>query len=412
MNGHVERRPGKRGVHWRVLIHVDAAHGGPARKSGGTYATRREAQQRLAEILAEYRHGTWREPCALTVEQLLDRWLSDCAEASVRPTSLDRYRSDATAIALHIGDRQASTLRAADCDRLFSELRRSGRRDGVSGGLSAKSVRCLRGTLLAAYKWAVQGGLLQDNPVERSAVPRLPAAPHEALPLPDVRRVVDATRGHMLEPIVVLAAFTGMRRGELLALSWSDIDLSARAVTVAKQVVYIRGAGTCVVPHTKGGKPRRVALAAEAVDRLAEIRLRRVNECAMRGIPWSDAMLLAHRLDGRPLNPNSAGTTFAALMRTHGLPGVHLHMLRHALATELIHRRKVDVVTVQQMLGHSHPSVTTGMYVSPEFAQQVAAADAIGEAWKADSERIRHQIDTKRRDLRLVNGGGEDKAPA
>lgn len=416
MNGHVVRRVGKQGVTWHVRVFVDAAHGGPSRKSGGSYATKREAKERLAEILADYRAGTWREPCRLTVEQLLERWLTDSAEASISATSLDRYRSDVRLICAHLGEKQAAHLLTADCDRLFSELLRNGRRDSRDGGLSPKSVRCIRGTLYGCFRWAVRAGLLRSNPVADSGVPRLTQAAAPALEMPDVHRILEAVHDHQLEAVVIIAAATGMRRSEVLALRWSDVDLASGVVFVTRHVIYVVGKGTSIADGTKTGKTRRVPLPAPAVALLADTKRRQAMQAMIAGEKWRDDRLIAHRLGGAPLNPNAAGASFSALMKAHKLPGVHLHLLRHAFATELIHRQGVDVVTVQQMLGHADPSTTLRMYVSPEFTQQQAAAERLAGAWTAAesecSETSRPQMDTKSPTLRLVNGGNSEETPA
>lgn len=86
MNGHIERCESKLTgkVSWKVRLYVDAAHGGPKRKSGGTYPLERQASAALHAILARYHEGTYHEPSTMTVAQLCERWLRDAAEPKSR----------------------------------------------------------------------------------------------------------------------------------------------------------------------------------------------------------------------------------------------------------------------------------------------------------------------------------------
>lgn len=91
MNGHVTKRQSKHGPRWHVVYYVDKAHGGPARKSGGTYAREKDAKAALGDILKAYRDGSYREPSALTVAALIDRWLRDCVAVDRKPNTV-RHR--------------------------------------------------------------------------------------------------------------------------------------------------------------------------------------------------------------------------------------------------------------------------------------------------------------------------------
>jgi integrase len=194
-----------------------------------------------------------------------------------------------------------------------------------------------------------------------------------------VRQIVVAAeeRDPRLAPLLMLAALTGMRRGEVCALRWSDLDLGEGQIEVARSVVLVpRGLGE---KTTKTNRTRRVALDEVGLAVLRTHRAR-VEEWARLAdeelIP--DAFIFSPYIDGSlPFRPDNVTSFFIRVRDELKLPDVRLHDLRHFTATQLI-GAGVDVRTVAGRLGHTDPSMTLRVYSHALEKRDRAAAAVMG----------------------------------
>jgi integrase len=194
-----------------------------------------------------------------------------------------------------------------------------------------------------------------------------------------VRSVIEAAeeRDPRLAPLLMLAALTGMRRGELCALRWTDVDLERRELDMARSLVVVPGGTT--EKTTKTDRFRIVALDNVGVALIVCHRAT-VEDWANRfvGEPDADAYVFSHAADGsKPFRPDNVTGFFTRVRDSLGLYEVRLHDLRHFTATQLI-GAGVDVRTVAGRLGHSDPSVTLRIYSHALEERDRAAADIMG----------------------------------
>jgi integrase len=241
-------------------------------------------------------------------------------------------------------------------------------RIGVSEGggctprkaLSAKSVRSIAGVVSSAFHRAVKWGLVGINPVANSEPP-IPKK-HKGmalLPKEQMLMIESATGPACLPMFLELSAATGARRGEVLALRWSDIDgsdlLIARSLTQTRQGLEFKG--------TKTDSPRRVGLPASVLVALS-IHQQKQDELRQQfGSDYrTDLNLIFANPDGKPLRPDSISASVSLLCRRLGLPkGASLHTLRHSHGSVLL-ADGVDLATVSERLGHSSVRVTADVY--------------------------------------------------
>ena len=176
----------------------------------------------------------------------------------------------------------------------------------------------------------------------------------------------------------MLGALTGLRRGELCALRWTDVEWKSAELTVARSIVVVPGG--LAEKSTKTDRDRLIAL-----DQVAVLLLRRHRANAER---WSeeaeghltcDAFIFSPYVDGsQPFRPDNVTNFFVRVRNSAGLPGIRLHDLRHFTATQLI-GAGVDVRTVAGRLGHSDPSVTLRVYSHALEERDRAAAEIMGK---------------------------------
>ena len=287
-----------------------------------------------------------------TVGQLLDQWLEECERLELSPTTLRTYRAQIEhTIGPALGKVQLNRLTAQNLDALYGAMKETGK--------SPKTIRNHHAIISAALHQAVRWGWVRTNVAERAKPPRISHARVSAPSLEVVRRVIDAAerRDRRLAPLLMLAALTGMRRGELCALRWSDVDLDAGTIHVTRSVVVVPNG--LAEKTTKTDRGRSVALDSVGVALLSQHRARAsqwIREAGKELAP--DAFVFSPFVEATtPFRPDNVTSFFIRVRNEAGAPNVRLHDLRHFTATQLI-GAGVDVRTVAGRLGHSDPSVT------------------------------------------------------
>ena len=272
-------------------------------------------------------------------------------------------------------------VRPATIGKLYRDLLDAGGRNGRP--LSPRTVKHVR-TLRKAFGDAVEiGGVLPTNPVVKAKRPRVrPAEPGQLWTTAELRTFLGVAGQHRLGAYYWLAAYTGARRGELLHLRWSDIDLDA-AVTVAGSTDVIDGQRHDGA--TKGGRSRVVGIDAETVEVMRGHRREQAAERLAAGPLWrgtNDQVFTG--ADGAPLYPDSVSALMGTLVRRSVLPASRLHDLRHLHATTLL-LAGVPVHVVAARLGHADPAITLRVYAHVLREQAAGVADVFARAVAAST---------------------------
>lgn len=365
----------KRGSGWTYVVYLgrDPVTGKKKQKWVGGFATKRACEQALTATLEALRTEDYVDPGELTVAAFLDRWLEGTV-GTVRPTTAASYRDMMVGLVVpRIGHVRLRDLNSLAVSSLLAELLVSGRRRG-SGGLAPKTVRYVHTVLAHALDDAVRWNLLRRNPARLVDPPRGPDKEMPTWSGEEVRRFLWAVRSDRLFAMWALLCMTGMRRGEVLGLRWSDIDLDGSRVSVQRQVVAVGYEVAVSPPKTRRGK-RVVMLDAFTVEALRERLADHRREQAIVGAAVPDGFVF-DRADGSALHPMSVTKHFGSLAAGCGLPRIRLHDLRHTAAT-LALSAGVHPKVVSERLGHSSVQITLDRYSHVTPALQRDAADLI-----------------------------------
>jgi integrase len=250
----------------------------------------------------------------------------------------------------------------------------------MKGGRSARTARMARIVLASALGDAVRDGLVARNAAKLARPPRVERPELRVLGAEQVRRFLTFTADHPDGPLYALAVSSGLRQGELLGLSWTDVDLEAGQLTVRRSLARnADGNFSLSAPKTQRSR-RTIALPAVGVDALRRQRQRLEEMRGVAGSAWQDRDdLVFTDVVGRPLMGYNVTRDFSKSLEEAGLPHVRFHDLRHTMATLAI-GSGASLRTVSDALGHSSITVTADVYahVTPEMKREVAVA--IGRA--------------------------------
>jgi integrase len=340
--------------------------------------TKEEVRRKLSRALHAIDVGTWTDSRGITVAEFLDQWLTEVVRPNVRPWT---YKGYEVHVRLHltpsIGHMPLDKLTPVHVQQLLNAKQRE--------GLSAKSIRYIRGTLQTALNQAVRWELLTRNPASLVDGPRVghyeirPFTPEEA------RTFLTAMKGDRLEALYSVALTMGLRQGEALGLCWKEVDLEMGHLRVSQQLQRVDGETRLVEPKTPRSR-RSLALPASIVRSLREHRDRQQSEREAAGATWTETGLVFTTPTGRPIDATKVSKDFHMHLDRAGLAQRRFHDLRHSCATLLL-VQGVSPRVVMEVLGHSQISLTMNTYthVVPELRRQ--AADRMDELLDRSPER-------------------------
>ena len=366
---------------WQLRVHAgrDPVTGRKRYVERTFHGNKRQASKALAALVTEA-DGMEIEPAAnddRTVAELLNAWLEH-ATPSFSPSTVQTSRMyiDAPIIPA-IGDMPANKLTAADLDRFYRQLLAVG---GVRGPYSPSTIRRVHGIIRRGMSQGVRWGWISHNPAVDASPPRVPI--HELKP-PSPEELVKLFRlAEESDPefatYIMLAASSGARRGEMVALRWKDLDLDAGKLSIERGIITVDG--QLIEQGTKTHQSRRVTLDATTIESLRRHRSRMAAVAKSAGSAiGKESFVFSNAVDGSaPWRPDVTTRAFRIVCDRAGITGIRLHDLRHYVATRLL-TAGVDVRTVAGRLGHRNPATTLNVYSHfvPESDQ--VAAEALGK---------------------------------
>jgi len=356
---------------WSYTIDGDRDATGKRRQLvKGGFATKRDAQLALQRRLTELQSGI-DVPGRLSIGEYLGEWIT--ARRDLRPSTAKAYREHVTNYLVPaLGTVLLRDLRVRHVDAFLSELIRPER----ERPLSAATVRRIYATLRKALNDAVARRLIAYNPALHVHLPREWRDPVQVWTPEQVAHFLDAAEDDRLHALFHLVAMTGLRRGEVIGLRWSDVDLEQGSLHVAQAAVQFGGRVVIGPPKTRSGR-RLVPLDALTVQVLRDHQRRQQQDRRHWGPAWQDTGLVFTREDGSLLSPELVSRRFRHISQQAGLPVIRFHDLRHTSAS-LALAAGVAMKVVSDRLGHSTTGITADLYthVSPAVSRDAAEAIA------------------------------------
>lgn len=298
---------------------------------------------------------------------LVDMWVKyGHVKHGLAPTTFDQYRCliNARVVPL-VGKRNLETLAAKDLATVIRQQQGA-----------PSTLRSLYAALVHLFDFALGQGLVSENVVRKVRRPKSSASKRRDVSQADAIAILTAAQGHRWAIAVWLGLGAGLRRGEMLALRWSDIDFQQGSAHISGNVTRSSAGLHRGDPKTKRGK-RRVPLPDEVLSALRQHRKRQAEERLAAGDVWQDCDLVVCNELGGMAEPRNLSRAWAVWAQSAGVSDTGTHVGRHFAATTLLASGKASVADVAAMLGHD-PAVLLTTYASAVAQGQRAAADVLG----------------------------------
>ena len=230
------------------------------------------------------------------------------------------------------------------------------------------------GVLKAACSFAVEIGLLGRNPIADVRRPKVESRPPATWTAEQGRAFLAATADDRLAAMWAIGRTRGLRRGELAGLRWDAVDLASGTLRVVHTLVMVDGHVQESTPKANAGR-RTVPLDEHLVALLTARRRAQAAERLRAGEAWADSGYVFTNELGERLSPDWVSGRFDEMAKAAGLPRIRLHDMRHTAATLML-ASGVNPKVVQEMLGHSHVSISLGIYghVTPSMGREAGEA--------------------------------------
>ncbi len=328
--------------------------------------TRKEVQEKMKVALHEQQQGTLITAPQQTLKSYLEHWLEDVHKPSIRISTYVKYQKLMKYIVADLGHVQLQKLTPQHVQKLYA--------DKLKQKLSPKTVANIHGVLHKALDNAVKWNLVARNVCDAVSPPRIPKTEKQVLTKEQAHTLLEHVKTHRLEAILKVALTTGMRRGEILALRWRDINFEDGSIQVRRTVDYIPHYGYVETePKTARGR-RKVMLASFVIEALKVHRLQQIEGRNKVGAAWVEKDLVFCGLHGDFFNPIYLHGMFRKVLVDAGLPHMRFHDLRHSAATILL-SMNVHPKVVQEVLGHSTINMTLDTYSHVLPSMQKDATD-------------------------------------
>jgi integrase len=332
--------------------------------------TQAEAKEKLKKALEECKKVDITRTGKYTVSGWMEEWFENVAKLKVRPSSHQTYRGYIDHhIAPNIGKIPLEKLSTMDLQKPYRKLMSKGRVERIEAahqpkGLSTKTVRNINQVISSAMDFAVAQKIISENPCKAVALPKVEHTEMQTIPAEQLQAFLKEAKETGVYEMYYIELATGLRRGELLGLKWTDIDWKNGIIKVRRSIARVNGEIVESALKTKNSY-RAVSISPQAIEVLKQQKAKAY-----------DAYVFPSP-NGGPISPDSVNNMLKRVLARAGIPKGRFHDLRHTFATIAL-QNGVDIKTVSGMLGHFSAGFTLDTYAHVTTSAQKEAAETMG----------------------------------
>ena len=333
--------------------------------------TQAEVKEKLKKAIEENVGIDYGRAKTYTVGKWLEVWYENYAKIKMRPSTYLTYHGYIeNHIKPQLGKIPLNDLTTLHLQQFYKKLLAEGRVERIESqkqpkGLSAKTVRNIHQIISSALKLASEQRLIVRNPADGCALPKVEHKEMKTLTADQLSAFFREARDSGVYELYYLDLTTGLRRGELLGLKWTDVDLD-RGVLKIQRAISRQNGKVVEAPLKTKNAYRTLPLSADAIDVL------KMQKCKVGNSEW-----VFPSPSGGPMSPDSVLHMLQRVLKRAGLPRIRFHDLRHTFATMAL-QNGVDVKTVSSMLGHYSAGFTLDTYAHVTTDAQLKAAQTMG----------------------------------
>lgn len=342
---------------WQAAVTIGRNKDGSQKRQYIYGKTRTEVAERMNALINTVNNGTFIDKGkSPTLAAWLDTWLNTYKKNSIKPRTFDQYEYIIRVrINPQLGSIRLAELKTKNVQDLYNRL--------FDEGLSARTVHIVNTVLHAALKKAVKCGLLMRNVCEAAELPKQNPKERRVLSAKEQELLIKELKKTEGGRIYIFALYTGLRRGEVLSLTWDDVDIEGCTVNVNKSLGRIKTYNETEKktrlavsdPKTSSGK-RIIPI----VDCLIPL-LKEQRKYISKQIGTNKLNLVFPSENGGYIDPGNYNRKFYKIIKEMGIPKANPHSLRHSFATRAL-EAGVDLKTTQELLGHSSIDITANLY--------------------------------------------------
>lgn len=330
-----------------------------------------ECVKKLKELQAEYaaEPPSSQPKSDMCFGEWLNYWYENHCKPTIRPTTQKGYEALLNCHAIpRLGQIPLNKLTQGDCQHFLNEMKTNGRkshRDTKGSAMSERSVRLCHLLLRMSLERAVKEGLIKKNPILGCKLPQSEHKEMKVLSTEEIQRFLIQAKEEGLYELFLLELTTGLRRGEILALTWNDLNFKTGTLNITKQATLVGGKITISEPKTKAAH-RTIILPPPMLAILKEYRVS----------AFSSLMFPSRLKPNQPIDPSHIRKRLQVILERAGCKRVRFHDLRHTFATMSI-ENGMDIKTLSTIIGHVSAKTTLNIYTHITDEMQENAAISI-----------------------------------
>ena len=371
MRGHITKRY-KDSYSIKVSLGKDPATGKYRYQWLTVKGSKKDAEKRLSEILHQMDTGSYKVPGKSTVAEYLTQWLDDYVQTNLSPRGFERYSGIIKKYFIpEFGNIPLVKLKPEHLQKHYSRL--------IAAGLSVNTARYHHAVIHKALQVALKWHLVSYNVADAINPGRVNHEDMQTWTESELNQFLETAKDSQYYALFYTALFTGMRRSELLALRWQDVDFIFSQIYVNRGLHHLKD-GSFIFTQPKSARSRRtIALPASAALVLQNYHIKRQLDAKLCGISFKDTDLVFSTIDGKPLRPNTITRAWQTTAIKAGVKVIRLHDARHTHATLML-KQGIHPKIVQERLGHASIQMTLDTYSHVSPGLQEAAAESFDKA--------------------------------
>lgn len=344
---------------------------------------KKEAEEKKKEYLNSIQNGLTANFDKISLGSLMHTWLFEVQKIKVKPTSFERYEGIFRNYIQHAPfyGKKIKDIKQLELQRYYNQLFKSGK--------SSNSIKFLNKLLKNFFNYAIDEGYLIKNLCNNNLI--IPGNDTkvkkeiEVFNNEEIKKLIDTLKGHRLKLLILLALGTGLRQGELLALTWDDIDFMKKEITVEKTIKKVKtfddegksvGKKILIQSPKSVTSNRIVPIPSNLIEQLKNHRIIQNMEKENADILYTDNNLVFATCTGNFISTKNLFNSYSALLVKAKIKHKKFHALRHTYASQLF-KAGVPLKTVQTLLGHSDISITANIYTHVMPSQKTNAAEKL-----------------------------------